>query len=294
MMHAIRFIQSEPDGPAQCSNNSTTPRGSKPLTFHQGCGLGRVLLFVTLWATAVLITGSAEAQTSSNTLVSCTFTYSDNEAADILTLQRVRSRIVSANKSPRQKSECGRNAANSIHDFRACDGCQREVIGLLKDAAKVQRNAADHFRRSDASRRDFLSREIEIRRILNDYLSGELANPDPDHVERRLNLAALADAYHHNRLGRELHQVAAAQSAVLGPNSFVIWAQAVRSCDAWDFESGKNRISRRALSQALCSDSCAEEYARLYEAINASNNPEIEVYVSPFVPNHLCNGTSQP
>lgn len=294
MMQAICLIQSERRGAARWKCFSAPLRSAKPRDHRRGRSPWRILFAITLWATVLVLDGAAGAQTSSNISASCTFAYSDHEATDILTLQRVRARIVSVSRSPRQRSECGRNAANAIHDFRACDACQRELIGLLKDAAKVQRDAADHFRRSGDSRREFLTREIEVRRILNDFLSGELANPDRGHVERRLNLAALADAYHHNRQGRELHQVAAAQSGVLGPNSFVIWAQAVRSCDAWDFESGRNRISRRVLSQALCSDSCADEYAMLYEAIRASRNPEIENQVSPFVPSHLCNGTSQP
>lgn len=287
-MNAILLIRSERCGAARCKSFSAKPRDC-----HQGRGLGRVLLAVTLWATAVLVAGAAGAQTPSKISASCTFAYSDNEPADILTLQRVRSRIVSASRNPRQKSECGLNAANAIHDFRACDGCQRELTGLLKDAAKVQRDAANHFRRSDASRREFLGREIEIRRILNDYLSGA-PNPGADHAERRLNLAALADAYQHNRQGRELHQVAASQSSVLGPSSFAIWAQAVRSCDSWDFESGNDRISHRALSEALCSESCVGEYAKLYNAISDARNPVIASNVAAYVPNNLCNGTSQP
>jgi hypothetical protein len=294
MRHAIRPIRSERGDAARSKPFFATPQSVTPRGHQQGCGPGRMLLAVTLWATTVLVSGAANAQTSSNISPSCTFAYSDNEAADILTLQRVRSRIVSASRNPRQKSECGRNAANAIHDFRACVDCQWELTGLLKDAAKVQRDAADHFRGTADSRREFLAREIEIRRILNDYLSSELANPDPDYAERRLNLTALADAYHHNRQGRELHQVAAAQSGVLGPRFFEIWALAVRSCDAWDFESGRNRMSHRALSEALCSESCVDEYAKLYSAIGDTGNPVIERNVAPYVPNHLCSRTSQP
>lgn len=227
---------------------------------------------------------------SSNISASCTFSYMADEDADNRTLQRVRGRIVDTDKSHRQRSECGRNAADAVNNFRACAKCQRELTNLLKDAAQVQRNAANAFRRDPASRKVFLDREIEVRLILNDYLSGSLADPDPSHGDRRLNLAALADAYQHIKRGRELHEVAVAQSALgtLGETSFGIWAQAVRSCDTWDFVSGGNRMSRQALFDALCSQTCVGEYQKLDSAVDATANPRIRAMVSSFVPSKLC------
>lgn len=255
-----------------------------------------VLLSVCLGVLLAVATTLAHAANEAATITAqavvaadCSFSRVDVDAVDVLILQRARARIKSKNMTASRRSLCSENAAQSANGHQSCVTCQRELIGLFKDAAKVQRDIANTLSKDAGSKSAFIRREIRIRLILNEYLSGSLPAPDPTHADRRQNLVELADAYELAGLGMDLHKRALVESqyGVLDTRAYANWARAVRSCSSWNFDA-TNRYTRKQLAEALCNADCGEEYARLDTAVDRTHNEKVRVLVDSVVPQKLC------
>ena len=230
----------------------------------------------------------AQASPSKNAIVTadCKFNYSDDSATNNLTLQRARARIMDSQKTQFERSECGQSAAIDALPFFDCGYCQKEVIGLFKDAAKMQRESALEYKSDQLSYISFLNDEIKIRVNLNLYF-----NNHSDLIElQKVNLAEIADAYERTERGMEFHQYASAQSGkdAFGVTPFVVWAKAIRSCSDWNFNAGKNRISTIQLRNAICVSACQSEYKKIESALKNSSDPNISNEVHAFIPAKLC------
>jgi hypothetical protein len=251
--------------------------------------LQHILLMVSMLASAATSPVDAQNAVTATAAVNCNHARPDTDADAKLTLQRVRARLVASNVSINVRASCARAAFAPSDDFFDCALCEDELIGLMRDSARINRDAANAAA-EEINKHHFWNEEIEWRKHLHDYLSREEVAESLLQI-RRSNLASLADVYEHAGLAKDLHEFASAESDVssFGPTTFVIWARAVRSCNAWKFTAA-NLLTNDG-HPVLCSADCGNALARFFEVVRSTSEPtKTLAKVAPFLNPELCTG----
>jgi len=175
-------------------------------------------------------------------------------------LQEARARIKSNSlKNASARIKCAKPIVAALSGKTidpACALCEREYVALLKDVGRYARDAAEQSA-SLENKQKLYRYEIDVRQSLGAFLT--TASDRTLFVKDwQSNFEALGDAMERIGSGSEFHRLAlvASTRGQISQKSYETWARAIRSCQDWNFQSGRNRDLAGLKKVLLCVDEC--------------------------------------